>query len=101
MPNNEEPPEISDGARVLLRIARTHDKHSAMAKNLALLCALDFSEKLLKVCYAQSGTSLASFLESSSSLKSFLQITATSINLIRKRIDYFYGLSQRELLQNH
>lgn len=98
MSNSEELPQISDGARVLLRIARERDKHRAMAQNLALILSLNFSEDLLQVCFAH-GTDLASLLGSKFPLQNFLQISAASINAIREQIDCTYGLNRRKLAE--
>jgi hypothetical protein len=81
------PPKISEGALLLLRHARRSDRHNAIVTNEALRAALDFSEDLIRACHANTLSALSSLLKPASPLRSFLMITALSLQHIRERLD--------------
>lgn len=85
-------PEISLGARSLLRIARTNDVHRAMARNAALLAALEFGQELMQACSESSLRPLFSLLQTKTPPKNFLAIAAATLRCIRARTDKVTGL---------
>lgn len=87
MANDVEPPEISPGALSLLRIARKNDVYRAMAKNAALLAALEFGKDLIETCEEEKLSSLFSFLQTETPPRSFLAIAAASLRCIRDRME--------------
>jgi hypothetical protein len=87
MANVKTPPELTPGAQYLLRIARENDTHRALAKNAALLSALEFGEELMGACSKKKQAALASLLGAEKLPPNFLVITAYALHRVRERVD--------------
>lgn len=86
MPNATGPPELTDGGRYLLEVARQNDTHRAMARNAALLAVLRFGEELILACRNKESTAVTSLLSTGKLPPNFLAITATALRRVGERM---------------
>lgn len=91
MPSSPEPPELTDGAVALLRIALENDDRRAIAKNAALLLALKFVERLLRACRSGDRDALAALVGVKSLPPTFLGVVSFSLRSVLRGIDEIFS----------
>lgn len=82
--------QISEGARELLRIARTNDRHGALANNQLFLIALETGGELLAASLLREPGGIARLVESVAPPRNFLELSAFALQAMRKRQDRIY-----------
>lgn len=91
MPSSPKPPELTDGAVALLRIALENDGRHAIARNAALLLALKFVERLLRACESGGSDALAALLGVKSLPTTLLSVVSLSLRSIQRSIDEMFS----------
>jgi hypothetical protein len=86
MAKAERSPKISDGALVLLRIAREDDRHRAIARNAALLAVLECSKEIVEACKSGTTDDLFALTKAVVPPWSFLTLTAGILQSIYNQI---------------
>lgn len=82
-----EPPDISEGALELLRIARANDKHDALANNAALLAVLEFAQSLLSVVRKQDDSAIRRLLGLDELPSCFVEFVAACLRGIHDQLE--------------
>lgn len=91
MRSSSEPPELTDGAVALLRIAIENDDRRAIARNAALLLALKFIERSVRTCASGDRDTLAALLGVESLPPRFLTLVSLSLRALQRGIDEMYA----------
>ena len=95
MIRNPEPPDLSNGALELLRIATENDRHGAMMRNAALLTAISSTGQLLTSSSA-GASGIAQFLGSPNPPKHFLPLVAVLLRNIQQTLDARFDASSEK-----
>ena len=85
-----ELPEISEGARELLRITLENDRHKAIARNAALLAVLDWLERLHAASDDPSPGGLSALFRKRSTPKTFIELTCATLACVQEQLDRLY-----------
>jgi hypothetical protein len=91
MPNTVDLPVLSDGAIELLRIARENDKHRAIARNVGLLHALMFTDRLVQASRANWRHDLNILFKADALPTTFVALVSLSLRTIQREVDELFA----------
>lgn len=83
-------PEISDGARELLRISMENDRYGAIARNAALLAGFNWLARLRTTAQNESRAGQQRLFEAPKAPKTFLELACATIMSIQSDLDSLY-----------